>query len=230
MEQYRWPRTDGNYVEIAVTSRSEGDFHIDAEPRQLLARRAAVFAGPWSVVRQVHGARVVEADPERAPEADGVFTEAIDEVIAVQGADCAPIGFVTTAGPIGVVHAGWRGLAAGVIEQMAASLTRRGATIDRIVVGPTIGVGCYAFGADDLDTVAAKLGDAVRGATAGGDPALDLAAGIRSQCASLHLGPVEFIGACTSCAGEAFYSHRARKDPERHALAMRITRSSRGAE
>lgn len=226
--QYRWPRPDGSHVEIVVTTRSDGDFHIDAEPGELAARRAEVLDGPWAVVRQVHGSRVVEANPDASPEADGVFTDAVDQVIAVQGADCAPIAFVTTDGPIGVVHAGWRGLAAGVIEEMATTLAHRGATIDHLIVGPVIGVGCYAFGEDDLDAVAAKLGDAVRGATEDGSPALDLAAAIREVCDSLEIGPVEFLSDCTSCASDDFFSHRARKEPERHALAMRISRDTDG--
>jgi len=210
-------------VEAAVTTRSHGDFHIDVDPAALGERRDGVIAGAWAVVRQVHGATIVEADPSSSPEADGVFTTAVDQVIAVQGADCAPIGFVTSAGPIGVVHAGWRGLAAGVIDEMAATLTTRGASLDRIIVGPTIGVECYEFGRDDLDQVAAALGEDVRGLTADGKPALDLAAGIRTVCRRLDLAPVEFVAGCTACAPDDYFSHRARQDPERHVLAMRIT-------
>jgi len=209
-------------VQAAITTKSDGDFHIDADPEGLRARRGAVLAGSWAVVRQVHGAVVVEADPNESPEADGIFTDASGQVIAVQGADCAPIGFVTSAGPIGLVHAGWRGLAAGVIDSMASALIDRGAVIERIIVGPTIGVGCYEFGSDDLEEVVAALGPEVQAQTADGHPALDLAAGIRAVCGRLDLAPVDFLGGCTSCGHEDFYSHRARKEPERHALAMRI--------
>ena len=168
----RWPRSGGASVEIAITNTSEGDFHIDAPPDSLQQRRGRIFPGPWAVVRQVHGADVVEADPNDVVEADGVFTDVPGQVIAVQGADCAPIGFVTTSGPIGVVHAGWRGLAAGVIDTMVHTLVERDAVIDRVVVGPTIEPSCYEFGVEDLDRVANLLGDEVRGVTSHNTPCL----------------------------------------------------------
>ena len=224
----RWQRSDGNMVEVAITTRANGDFHIDAPPMELGERRNEIMAGPWAVVRQVHGAAVVEADPTTTPEADGIFTDEVGQVIAVQGADCAPVAFVTDRGPVGVVHAGWRGLAAGVIDVMAANLADRGAKIEQIVVGPTIGVGCYEFGAEDLDAVAARLGDDVRATTGSGTPALNLAAGITGVCDSLGLGPVEFLAGCTSCEAQTFFSHRARQETERHALAMRIITPTSG--
>ena len=218
---HHWPRSDGAVVEVAITTTSNGDFHIDSPRPALDERRASVLDGAWAVVRQVHGADVVEADPTQIREADGVYTDVPGQVIAVQGADCAPIGFVTTAGPIGVVHAGWRGLAAGVIDTMAQTLLQRGASIERVVVGPTIGSQCYEFGASDLDRVVDALGEQVRGTTAQGTPALDLAAGIRVAVERLGLGPVDFLGGCTACAYDG-YSYRARGEAERHALAMRI--------
>ena len=220
--RHQWPRCDGSMVEVALTQRDDGDFHIDAPPEELTRAREAIFTGPWSVVRQVHGDAVVRADPSVSPEADGIFTDVPGQVIAVQGADCAPIGFVTSEGPIGVVHAGWRGLAAGVVESMAAALRDAGATISHVIVGPTIGASCYEFGIDDLDVVADSLGDEVRGVTADGAPALDLAAGIRATFARLGLPEVEFLASCSACTPEDFFSHRARSDPQRHAMALRI--------
>ncbi len=220
--RHQWQRLDGSTVEVALTQRADGDFHIDATPENLERYRERIFEGPWSVVRQVHGDGVVRADPTMSPAADGVFTDVAGQVIAVQGADCAPIGFVTSEGPIGVVHAGWRGLAAGVVESMATALRDNGAQISNIIVGPTIGVSCYEFGERDLDAVADALGDEVRGLTAEGTPALDLAAGISSVCARLGLPEVEFLASCSACTPDAFYSHRARRDPQRHAMALRI--------
>ncbi len=226
----RWQRSDGNLVEVALTTRTDGDFHVDTESVRLSARRDAVLAGPWAVVRQVHGPKVVLANPGVTPEADGLFTEVVGQVIAVQGADCAPIAFITDKGPIGIVHAGWRGLAAGVIGEMVAALTDRGGAIDTVVVGPTIGAACYEFGADDLDVVATALGDEVRASTPSGSPALDLVAGIRSTCEAHGLTQIEFMGGCTSCDAERFFSHRARQEPQRHALAARIVAPAEGDE
>lgn len=214
-------RSDGTVLELAFTDREDGDFHIDAEPAGLAERRRAVMPGDWAVVRQVHGSAVVAADPAKAPEADGVFTAELDQPIAVQGADCAPIALVGEAGPIGVVHAGWRGLAAGVIDSMVATLREAGAMVDTAIVGPVIGPECYEFGAGDLDEVAQALGDVVRGTTTDGTPALDLAAGIRASCARAGMQSVEFVGGCTACTWDGF-SHRARQDAGRHALVARL--------
>ncbi len=101
-------------MEIAITERSDGDFHIDAP--DLVSRRASVMAGEWSVVRQVHGSTVVTASPTETPEADALLTAELNRPIGVQGADCAPVAFVTDSGPIAVAHVGWRGLEAGVID------------------------------------------------------------------------------------------------------------------
>ncbi len=214
-------RSDGTVLELAFTDREDGDFHIDADPAGLTARRRAVMPGDWAVVRQVHGATVVAADSAKAPEADGVFTADLDQPIAVQGADCAPIALVGDGGPIGVVHAGWRGLAAGVIDSMVARLKEAGASVDTAIVGPVIGPECYEFGAVDLDEVANALGEVVRGKTTAGTPALDLTAGIRASCARAGIHSVEFVGGCTACSWDGF-SHRARQETGRHALAARL--------
>lgn len=217
---HRVDRADGSIVEIAITERADGDFHIDSE--DLADRRRAVMPGPWAVVRQVHGAVVVEADPDLAPEADAVITEAVDQPIAVQGADCAPLAFVGTEGPIAVAHVGWRGLEAGVIDQTIEALTQRGTPPTTVFVGPMIGPECYEFGADDLERLVHTIGPSVRGTTSAGTPALDVAAGIRSVLEERHgIEDVRMVGTCTACA-DGGWSHRARQEPQRHALAARI--------
>lgn len=220
--RWQWQRPDGSAIQLALTDRGDGNFHLDADPTELTRARANIFDGSWAVVRQVHGARVVEADPKSVEEADGLFTADLDITIAVQGADCAPIAFVTDEGPIGAVHAGWRGLAAGVIESMVTELRQRDAKIRHVVVGPVIEDRCYEFGQSDLDEVAAALGEEVKSRTVEGAPALDLSAGIVSACERVGLRSVQFLAGCTACSYDG-YSHRARKDKARHALAMRLT-------
>src|SRR5205085_527297 len=78
-------------------------------------------------------------------------------------------------------HAGWVGLLAGVRGRTVEHMRALGATDVRAVLGPCIRVECYEFGPDDLDRVAARLGDGVRSTTASGTPALDLAAGVRAS-------------------------------------------------
>ena len=221
-------RRDGTDIELVITDRGDGDFHIDAAPERLESRWAAVMPGRWAVVRQVHGSTVVAADPEQTPEADGIYTAAAEQPIAVQGADCAPIALLTDRGPIGLVHAGWRGLAAGVIENMANTLRSHGAVIEAAIVGPVIGPECYEFGARDLDEVATALGQGVRAQTPQGTPALNMAAGIEMAASRAGIEDLEFIGGCTSCSFDGF-SHRARQEKQRHAMVARIVAHEEGS-
>ena len=222
-------RADGSIIDIAITEVADGDFRIDAEPAGLADRRSSVMDGEWVVVRQVHGSNVVDAAtvvsdglaPNDAPNADAITTEVSGVPIAVQGADCAPLAFVTDGGPIAVAHAGWRGLAAGVISSVVEVLAEDGVVVTEVVVGPVIGPECYEFGAEDLDEVARTLGDSVRSETSAGTPALDLRSAISTACAGVGIATVTFAGSCTACSGGGF-SHRSRRDGERHALVARI--------
>ena len=215
-------RPDGSRVRVAITGRADGDFGIDAPADELRRRRAAIVDAPWTVVRQVHGRRVVDADAAGSEvEADGIVTADRNRPIAVQGADCAPLAFVTTAGPSGVAHVGWRGLAGGVIESMVERLERRGAAIDHVVAGPMIGAECYAFSDDDLAPLVERFGPAVRATTSSGEPALDLAEGIRAALLQSGADDVRLHGGCTGCSGEGF-SHRAAGDTRRLALVAWI--------
>jgi YfiH family protein len=218
---HHFVRADGSIVEVRTTDLDDGDFHIDSDPVGLRSRRASVMDGEWAVVRQVHSATVVDADPNSTPDADGLVTATPGQPIAVQGADCAPIAFITDGGPIAVAHAGWRGIAGGIVSTTVEELERAGAITTRAIVGPVIGPECYAFGEDDLDRVAAALGDDVRGSTSDGAPALDLRAAITSAFAAVDVYDVQFVAGCTAC-GTAGFSHRARSDTGRHALAARI--------
>ncbi len=141
-------------------------------------------------------------------EADAAFTTRSGCTLAVRTADCVPVVLIGD-GAVGVVHAGWRGLAAGVIEATAAAM----GGVAEAHVGPHIRRGCYEFGTSDLDTVAAALGDRVRATTTWGTPALDLTAGVR---AALDGTAVHDPGACTACS-DVYFSWRARKEHERFA-------------
>lgn len=159
----------------------------------------------------MHGATVVtvNAPGEHAgADADAAVTRVPDARLVVRTADCVPI-VLEGDGVIGVVHAGWRGLAAGVIE---ATIEAMGA-VTRATIGPHIRAGCYEFGPGDLDHVAGILGDHVRGVTTWGAPALDLTAGVGH---ALGETPITDVGACTACT-DLYFSWRARKDDARFA-------------
>lgn len=114
--------------------------------------RAAVPGEPlW--LRQVHGAEVVDADagPAAEPAADASVTAARGRVLAVMVADCLPVFITDLDGTVvGAAHAGWRGLAGGVLEHTLRSLRAKapGARGWRAWIGPGIGPAAFEVGAD----------------------------------------------------------------------------------
>ncbi len=178
------------------------------------------MAAPWTWLRQVHGPRVVTVEHPGAgagEEADAAVTSATGAVLAVHTADCGPVALVAEGGAVAVAHAGWRGVAAGVLEDTAAAVVGRARGPVRAVVGALIGPECYEFGAGDLDDVAARLGDGVRAVTGDGRPALDLPAAVAAALTAAGVEEVRFLGGCTACS-DRHYSHRARAEVGRQAL------------
>lgn len=177
------------------------------------------MALPWTWLRQIHGSDVVvvEQPGEHAgTAADGAVTAVPGAAVAVQVADCAPVALLGV-GTVGVVHAGWRGVAAGVLVTAVEAMRRLGPGPVRAVVGPCIRPPCYEFGAGDLDLVAATLGNGVRARTSAGRPALDLPAAVRRSLATAGVDDVTDEGVCTACSPR-HWSHRATGDRRRQAL------------
>jgi hypothetical protein len=177
--------------------------------------------------RQVHGAEVVTAQAWRprgpAPQGDAVVATSPGTSVGIVTADCVPILLVAGDGAaVAAVHAGWRGLARGVVGAGVAALVRAsGAPVARVVaaIGPHIGRCCYEVDAPVLDALSGQLG-ATALATARpvrvGHAMLDL--GALAQAALLCAGvPAHAIGRaaalCTACDRERFHSHR-RDGPE----------------
>jgi polyphenol oxidase len=211
-------------TEARFSTRSDGDFRVDADPVVLEDRRRRLVPDGtgWTWLHQVHGTRVVTVhhpgEHAGAP-ADAAVTDRAGAVLAVHTADCAPVLLSdTSAGVVGAAHVGWRGLAEGVLEATVEAMAVLGATTIRAVVGPHIRARCYEFGADALEEVAARYGDGVRATTSWGTPALDLLTGVRSAldgCESVEARP-----GCTACEPDRFFSHRARVDAGRHAATV----------
>jgi YfiH family protein len=220
IEHHRVPLADGGTVHVVATGKRDGDLAIDGPPSMLAARRAAIVDRPWTWLRQVHGGVVVDGDDPTVVgvEADAAVGGAAERAFAVHTADCAPVALVAPGeGVVGVAHAGWRGLVAGVVEATAERMRARGATRLVAVVGPCIGPAGYAFGRADLDVVAARYGEAVRARTATGEPALDLRAGIRT---ALRACDAELLAMSdrTTDADDDLFSFRSRGDGGRQAL------------
>jgi copper oxidase (laccase) domain-containing protein len=143
-------------------------------------------------------------------------------VLSVNVADCAPVALVSRQGVVAAVHAGWRGVAAGVIERAVADMRSLGAVDIEACLGPCIHPECYEFGKDDLDLLRAQWGGAIVGRTSSGELALDLPMAVAGALGRAEVALVASADRCTACGGADFYSHRARHDEGRHALAVWI--------
>jgi YfiH family protein len=145
-------------------------------------------------------------DGGELPEADAAVSTEPDAVLSVLTADCGPVALVAP-GVVATVHAGWRGVAAGVIEAAVAEVRRRSEGPVRAVLGPCIHPECYEFSAADLYPIVARLGPEVVGETADGSLALDLPRAIHRGLAGAGVTDVSDVDVCTACSADHF-SHR----------------------
>jgi hypothetical protein len=151
-------------------------------------------------------------------EADGAVTRANGRVLAVLTADCLPVLLCSADGSaIGVSHAGWRGLAAGVIE---ATVARLGAAPDSILawLGPAIGPGSYEVGEEVRSAFLARNARAAAAfeESRAGHWFCDLYVLARQRLAGAGVGRV-FGGGFDTLADPRFYSYRRDRETGRFA-------------
>jgi len=134
--------------------------HVEDSPEAVLENRrrlTEVFHVRPAWLRQVHGGHVVEADPERIAEADGSWTSTPGIACTSMTADCLPALFCNRAGTrVAAAHAGWRGLAAGVLEATAESLQAEPADI-LVWLGPAIGPQAFEVGPEVREAFVQQL-------------------------------------------------------------------------
>ena len=174
----------------------------------------------FAVARQVHGTDCCEvgtptagmgfdtrAGASPAVLADTLATGVPGVAVAVLVADCVPVALVSERERrVAAVHAGWRGLAAGVVN--AAMGTFADPTAVHAVVGPAVGPDHYEVGEDVQQAVTAIAGDATRSIRDDGRVRLDLAATTAALLHTLGAAKVETAAVCTACEPERLYSHR----------------------
>jgi YfiH family protein len=188
-------------VRVLFTGRGPG-----GERDEVLHRLEPEAPGvAWA--KQIHSAAVLHADePGLQGEADALVTERDGLALCVVTADCVP---VVLAGPGGLaaVHAGWRGIASGVI---AATLARLAGPFQEWTawVGPAIGPCCYEVGPEVADQVVAASAPEVATPGPAGKPHLDLHAAVRHQLTAGGVGEVLAVSGCTRCDEERLWSYR----------------------
>jgi YfiH family protein len=189
-------RTEGNLSSVA------GDGADEAERAR---ERLRARIGVERLVRgyQVHGAVVqrveVLPDPDaKRREADGQATALSGAGVMVLAADCLPVA-LGSASAVAIVHAGWRGLAAGVLQSGVDALRQLGGEEQIIaVIGPGAGACCYEVGPEVR---------AIFGATDADERRIDLRAIARERLLAADVTQVREVDACTIC-DERFFSHR----------------------
>jgi YfiH family protein len=201
------------HATVLFTDRGDGDLGrtTDRPSEQSVANREALRTRHGlrciRAAHQVHGAAVVtvgggEGYRVGPATADVVVTSARDTAVAVHVADCLPIAIAGDGG-VAIVHAGWRGLAAGVIATGVAALAdlgvRRGGL--EAAIGPGAGGCCYETGPE------VHVAFAAYGASSG--RRLDLAAIAAAQLREAGVTAISDVGVCTLCAPAGLlFSHR----------------------
>jgi YfiH family protein len=213
-------------LNLGMASGDSAD-HVRANRARL---RAVLPAEPcW--LRQVHGAAVADIGTGEAPApADAAICLQAGQVCVVSIADCMPVLFAEREGrAVGVAHAGWRGLAAGILQNTAAALRARLGEADATLLaylGPAIGPAHFEVGAEVLEAMSERLpraAQAFRG-TGHGKYLCDLFELARQALAQAGVGAVFGGGDCTYSDPGRFYSYRRDGVTGRHAALVWIER------
>ena len=153
--------------------------------------------------RQTHSATVHRATAgARGEPGDGLWTDEPGVPVLALGADCLPVALAREPGErpgVAVLHVGWRGLLAGIVEAGTAALGGRQAA----AIGPGIGPCCFEVGEEVAEPFRARFGDDVmRGRN------LDLWTAVEQALRDAGVERIERVDLCTSCHPELFFSHR----------------------
>lgn len=163
--------------------------------------------GRLAHLRQIHSARVVEAsDGGPCGEGDALWTRSPGHALAIATADCVPV-VLTGPGYVAAVHAGWRGIAAGVVPATVADAPLLPEKL-QAWIGPAIGPCCYEVGEDVALAVEVASGPEVVLRGRGPRPYLDLVAAVATQLESAGVATLATTGQCTRCAPGRWWSYR----------------------
>jgi YfiH family protein len=201
----------GEYASFNLASHVRDNPADVSRNRRDLLEALGLARVQW--LEQVHGTAYVRAtlsSCDRVPVADAAWTAVPGLALAVLTADCLPLVLAARdASAVAVIHAGWRGLVAGIIPRVAGALPVR--TTGYVGwIGPGIGPAAYEVGGDVAEAVRRSAPEAESCLTPGGREGkhqLDLAGLAAQQLAAAGIAGVERSSACT-WSDERFYSYR----------------------
>lgn len=184
----------------------EGDAH------RALARAVGYELDALRTCRQVHGAEVLVDPPTdgcEARDADAIVLRHAPGAAAVRTADCASILLAHKgSGAVAAVHAGWRGVVAGVVPAALSALGSGTPSEVIAALGPCIGPCCFEVGEEVAEAISAACGSAVTRPGPRGRPHVDLAAAVVAQLARAGVSAIERVGGCTVCSAQRWHSYR----------------------
>ena len=189
------------------TTRAGGDLAAERAGSERLRRLVGPAAEHWAQDHQVHEQRVrvvAGGGPVGAmvTDSDGIATARRDVACVVRTADCVPIALIAPEA-VAMLHAGWRGLAAGIADAGVRTLRALGASEIRAATGPHARVCCYEAG-EEVHAAFAPLGPAVRHGRRA-----DLEAVTRALLSQSGVDELHAAGLCTICSHpELLWSHR----------------------
>jgi polyphenol oxidase len=209
-----WPARVG----ALVTTATMGDMATE----EARARLRALLPGEPRWLHQVHGARVVDADGVASAEkADAAVARTRGTVCVVKIADCMPVLLADEAASVvAAAHAGWRGLAAGVLEATVEAMRAPAGEL-HVWLGPAIGPRVYEVG----EEVRAAIGEPASAfqPTRPGHWLLDLYAVARARLQAKGVRRIYGGGYCTYTERERFFSYRRDRGQRRMAAAIWLT-------
>ena len=195
--------------------------HVRDEPANVEENRrrlADLLPGVPVWLEQVHGVQVFDADAPghdgQCPRADAAVTTQPNRVLAIMTADCLPVVVCDVDGvALGVAHAGWRGLAAGVLENLLTQLRKKNphASTWRAWIGPAIGQPHFEVGADVLQAFVQADPASQEFFMAGaqeGKWLADLPGLARHRLRRAGVNDVQASGYCSYAQTDLFYSYR----------------------
>ena len=196
--------SEGPYASLNLGRKSGDVPERTDENRRIMCEAIGADLAKLALNYQVHSDRVLRAVAGRRGEhADGLWTDEPGLPILAMSADCLPIALArvdATEPAVAALHAGWKGLLAGIV---AAGADAIGTGKLAAAIGPGIGPCCYEVGEEVATPFRERFGDDVVR-----DGRLDLWTSAERALRAAGVERVDRFDRCTFCEPESFFSHR----------------------
>jgi polyphenol oxidase len=200
--------SEGAFESLNLGILTDDDADNVRENRRRLCSQLGVDPETATMAWQFHSDVVARADGRgivtpglEFERCDGLWTDEPERGVMLLSADCLPVALARTNGDpaVAVLHVGWRGLLAGIVESGATALGGPFAA----AIGPGIGPCCYEVGDEVAESFRERFGDGVVV-----EGRLDLHEATERALLAAGCEGVERVGLCTSCEEGLFFSHR----------------------